>query len=1016
MSKIEEVELTNFRVFRDKNNKVNFNNMDGSPADFICIYGQNGMGKTSFFDGVEWFSSGKIYRFEGKDINKQIKKYKGYILSNRKIENNKVKSYVEVKYSDKSTSKRTVRRAKKDIEEKGYRDYNKGQLSGKNKDRIHIVDKQILPHDKIDGFVFAKSPSDKYEEWGNFWDSDRSQRMLFDKVYSIKKLIAKRIETIEKTIEEAVEELERLSLSDEKVKEINNKIEEFNKIKQVSEIELSKIIKNQNQILNALDSKEIIKYKNTFNKVIDTEDLIKEKASYLIEFYKNYYTEKKTTIEDKIKKIRAQIDEYEDLDKAGFLWFEEYKEWKKTESNIKLNNNQIKIKQQNFKLKNDKLNEVNELIKSLKGKIKSLEDKEENILYKTKVIEPKIKDLSNKKSKYKEKLNYLDKVKNLKQKNQGIINNLEEAKIKNENDDFDIYIMSISEHDEKFLDLRKRYIEEYKKIEEQINKKSQEVIENKKIYELCKKNFNELGKILIEVKAYIEKEKLSDCPVCHTPFNDVGILLEKINLNEQSNSCKRLYDKYKLSLEVEYAELEKKKALIIQWNGECEEYKSSIGKQNSDYASQIAKITNESKQIEEEIKYEELRIKNFKEELNEIDKYEGEICETSIKEWLNIIKTTYKNKLNARIKEMDEISKVVRGLGKDIDNFEKNIDELENRSDKFYKNEYNKALLNKVAQINNKKNIEIVEWSDFKSNYELLKKESMKFEKENTIINDYLIECEKYYNENKYGKENFIYNESTYSDYMLQIFNNNYIKFNELENYIINKDNIIKDIKVKIDILDYLNNELCNSDYNIEYNRLNELIKIKKVELERYEPSKIKIDNIFVNLKKHIEENIENVLGSKSMNQIYSIIEPNKEFSKLKIEVGFSNKGNSEEEDVPELYLKTGGENNQTILPKYFFSTAQLNTVALSVFLGQALSMDFQVKTIFIDDPVGHFDDINVLAFVDLLKNIINDGKWQIVISTHDESFFNLLKNKISDEYYNSKFITFSSIGKLSYT
>ena len=251
---------------------------------------------------------------------------------------------------------------------------------------------------------------------------------------------------------------------------------------------------------------------------------------------------------------------------------------------------------------------------------------------------------------------------------------------------------------------------------------------------------------------------------------------------------------------------------------------------------------------------------------------------------------------------------------------------------------------------------------------------------------------------------------------MLQIFGNSYIKFNELESFIVNKEKLIKNIKVKTDILDYLNDELCNSDYNIKYNKLSKFIKTKKMELKRYEPSKKKIENIFSELKKYIEENIENVLGSKSMNQIYSIIEPNKEFSRLKIEVGFSNKGKNEEEDVPELYLKTDGENNQTILPEYFFSTAQLNTVALSVFLGQALSMNLEVKTIFIDDPVGHFDDINVLAFVDLLRNIIKDGKWQIVISTHDESFFNLLKNKISDEYYNSKFITFSSVGKLAYS
>ena len=1015
LSKIEEVELTNFRVFRDKYNKVNFNNIDGSPVDFICIYGQNGMGKTSFFDGVEWFSTGKIYRFEGNDINKEIKKYKGYILSNRNIENNDVKSYVEVKYSDKSISKRTVRRAKKDIEENGYRDYYKGTLSGKNKDKIYIDEKQILPHDKIDSFVFAKTPSQKYEEWGNFWDGDKSQRMLFNKVYSIKKLISKKTETIEESIKDAVGELKKLSLSDEKIDEINSKIEEFNKIEQVSEIELSKIIKKQNQILNVLDSNELIQYKNTFNKLANTEDLIKEKVLYLIEFYNKYYTENKRAIEDKITKLKEQIDKYEDLDKAGLLWFQEYNEWKKTESNIKLNNNQIKIKQQNFKLKNDKLNEVNELIKSLKGKIKSLEDKEETILYRTKIIEQKIKELPNKKLTYTEKLNHLDKVNILKQKNQDIINNLEEAKIKNENDDFDIYIMSISEHDEKFLDLRKTYIEEYKKIKEQINRKSQEVIENKKIYDSCKKNFDELDNILIEVKGYIDKEKLSDCPVCHTPFNTVEKLLGKINLNEQSNNCKRLYDKYKLSLEVEQAELEKKKILITKWNGECEAYKSSLGKENSDYASQIAQLTFESKKREEEIRHEQLIIKEFNEEINEIDEYEGFISEASIKEWLNIVKAKYKKQLNDHITEMTEILKFVDGLGKEIDDFKKNIDELENRSNLFYQNERNKVLFNKVDQIKNIKKFEIVEWSDFKSYYELLKEERMKFEKENATISSYLIECKKYDDENKHRKEYFTYKGSAYSDYMLQIFGNSYIKFNELESLVVNKENIIKKIKVKTDILDYLNNELCNSDYNIKYNELSDFIEKKKMQLKRYEPSKKKIENIFSELKKYIEENIENVLGSKSMNQIYSIIEPNKEFSRLKIEVGFSNKGKSEEEDVPELYLKTDGENNQTILPEYFFSTAQLNTVALSVFLGQALSMDLEVKTIFIDDPVGHFDDINVLAFVDLLRNIIKDGKWQIVISTHDESFFNLLKNKISDEYYNSKFIAFSSVGKLSY-
>ena len=229
MIKLQKVTLTNFRIFGNKDNVADFTNSDGNPADFVCFYGQNGMGKTSLFDGIEWFAKGNIYRFEGKNIKKEIKKYKGYILSNRNIENKDDKSYVEVEYSDKSIRKRTVKRAKKEIEEKGYRDYNAGQLNGKKNEKNYILDKQILPHDKIDSFIFANSPSGKYEEWGNFWDSDRSQRNLFNKVYSIKKLIAKRIEIIERSIEEDTEKLEKLVLSDEKVNEINNKIEVFNK-------------------------------------------------------------------------------------------------------------------------------------------------------------------------------------------------------------------------------------------------------------------------------------------------------------------------------------------------------------------------------------------------------------------------------------------------------------------------------------------------------------------------------------------------------------------------------------------------------------------------------------------------------------------------------------------------------------------------------------------------------------------------------------------------------------------
>lgn len=124
LSKIEKVKLSNFRVFRDKFNQVDFNNENGFPADFVCIYGQNGMGKTSFFDGIEWFSSGVIYRFEDKNMLKELKKYTGYVLSNRNIDGNNDSAYIEVKYSDNCEVRRSVLKINNN--------YNRGRVNPNN--------------------------------------------------------------------------------------------------------------------------------------------------------------------------------------------------------------------------------------------------------------------------------------------------------------------------------------------------------------------------------------------------------------------------------------------------------------------------------------------------------------------------------------------------------------------------------------------------------------------------------------------------------------------------------------------------------------------------------------------------------------------------------------------------------------------------------------------------------------------------------------------------------------------
>ena len=117
---------------------------------------------------------------------------------------------------------------------------------------------------------------------------------------------------------------------------------------------------------------------------------------------------------------------------------------------------------------------------------------------------------------------------------------------------------------------------------------------------------------------------------------------------------------------------------------------------------------------------------------------------------------------------------------------------------------------------------------------------------------------------------------------------------------------------------------------------------------------------------------------------------------------------------VLQSFIKVKNDESEDIMPELFFSSAQLNTVALSVFLGGALSKSNpKVNTIFIDDPIGHFDDLNILSFIDVLRTIITETNWQIIISTHEENFYEVMKIKLNSKYYNSKFFKFKDEGNI---
>jgi len=104
--KFKKVILHAFRAYKDKKyGTFDFTLTNDEIANFISIYAPNGLGKTSFYDGVEWGMTNNIRRLDKQsDIANSEKKYKKeitgesekqYILKNKDTDDN-IESYVEL--------------------------------------------------------------------------------------------------------------------------------------------------------------------------------------------------------------------------------------------------------------------------------------------------------------------------------------------------------------------------------------------------------------------------------------------------------------------------------------------------------------------------------------------------------------------------------------------------------------------------------------------------------------------------------------------------------------------------------------------------------------------------------------------------------------------------------------------------------------------------------------------------------------------------------------------------------
>lgn len=192
-----------------------------------------------------------------------------------------------------------------------------------------------------------------------------------------------------------------------------------------------------------------------------------------------------------------------------------------------------------------------------------------------------------------------------------------------------------------------------------------------------------------------------------------------------------------------------------------------------------------------------------------------------------------------------------------------------------------------------------------------------------------------------------------------------------------------------------------------------ELNDLRKQE-EKIKHLEVTIKEEIDGIQSYLEKFVKSYFELDLINRLYNAIDPHPDYKEIQFKCDFKLKN-----PRLKILLSSREDGKESIVPNLYFSTAQMNILSFCIFLAKALfATDNEGKSmdcIFIDDPIQALDDINILSIIDLLRNVAFSMDKQIVLTTHDRNFFELLQKKVPDTLFNSRFITLPERGKFAY-
>lgn len=1035
--KFKKVEISAFRIFDDpKDATFDLTTKSGEVADFVSLYAPNGFGKTSFYDAVEFGVTNSINRFFIR--NRELEKLANFQLIQNEvplIRNSKSgpnrKTYVKI-ITNNNSKPEIIRNFKKHGRQIHDLNFTKKPAS-------HEFQKVILSQEWITAFLTEQNGEDRYEKFMNIPElsgindyyiklkqacsvHEQKKNKIKDDIIGFEKSInfvdsENLLDTINKQIQLLAEQYGEKSLT---VLSLNSTQEEIKELKDIIAIKTiqsnreSELIQLLKYVDLAKSGNNLIIGLNSYFSILEANQKNEKRLLEirpLLEKFRNL--EKLGTEIENIKTTRQKhIDDKNRVIKviSGFS------EYERILNDLQVKYGTISQMEINNEDTNKNLEELNRIEIELRGQFET--------------VIKELEELANKKAKIPEMKKEYERLNDTIQK--------EEIELDKKTEQIEVKEKEQRELENIITGLR-RIIEEitngmYPQISKDENHEINELVEKLekseqllsdekgtvKSLETTIKQQKALNQTITDfIKAglsIVDERQSSTCPLCEQNYESYNLLVKKITNNKALNE----------TLKTLFAQKSKSELRIFELTTGLKEIREQL---LNIYRQQLDKLSIKNQDEMQSLNSLKRNIKETEVELNNLRQRRG-----NQKIVLNGLSfDALEKQIDKNTKEADKIKTLlIPKLAKNKEAIEKSNEQINSFKNKI------ELLKKEIEELNkNEKYILVKDWFNeyfpgIKISRELLTQKDASLAED--IRQLVLIEKEideKVNNISKqlssFKKENLLQEEVE----LKRLVQDNDVKINKYIYFLKDKLDIDSSQLNKTELLKII--EKKQAEFKIDLDRTKSL-KEEYQKLEKYSDNLwpfLQSENAKLNLadakkeldlleqrvepiikkerdkaKAYLDDRIKNFFHEDLINKLYHKIDPHPDFKSVEFKADF----NTENPRLDVFVRNIKNEN--TLIPNLYFSTAQINILSLSIFLATALNSK-EYQCIFIDDPIQSLDSINVLSTIDLFRSIVvNEGK-QVILSTHDENFHNLLKKKMPEGLFQSKFLELESFGKV---